>query len=248
MSNDLEFMSISAIADIHDNFFFQAKDCDVLIIAGDLFYYEELDGIDKFCRWLRGQKAGHKLVVAGNHDSRVFLNPEKRIDAIEKIKEAGGIYLEDETHVINGVRFYGIPWCEKRNKDKGTRGFWRNSQAMKEKANKIPLNTDILISHSPPRGILDLNFKNESCGSAALRERCEMFKYNENFKPMVNIFGHIHEEKQKFIVNKKNTYINCSCSEEWNVFHNKGVHFKYNIKEKLIDYASLEGCKQVEFK
>lgn len=248
MSNDLDFITISAVADIHDNFFFQTKKCDVLIVAGDLFYCEEVEGVNKFCRWLKSQEAKHKLVIAGNHDNHIFLNPRTRLEAIEKIKTAGGVYLEDEMRTIYGVKFYGIPWCERSSKHKGTRGFWAAPKAMKEKVNKIPLTTDILISHSPPRNILDLNYRKEPCGSAALRERCEEFKYSKDLKPMVNVFGHIHEEKQKFVVNKMNTYINCSSAEEWNVFHNRGVHFKYNIKKKLIDYVSIEGAKQVEFK
>lgn len=71
-----------------------------------------------------------------------------------------------------------------------------------EKWALIPDDVDILITHSPPLGILDyLGKKNEECGSlneilagsASLRE--VMFRV----KPKLMVFGHIHENGGKMV-------------------------------------------------
>merc|ERR1712037_767457 len=52
----------------------------------------------------------------------------------------------------------------------------------------IPSDTDILISHCPPYGILDVNAEGERCGSKIL-----LTHVVERVKPKYHIFGHIHE-------------------------------------------------------
>ena len=53
----------------------------------------------------------------------------------------------------------------------------------------IPENTDVLITHSPPKGIMDISKRgNVSTGSPSL--------FNEvlyRIKPKIHVFGHIHE-------------------------------------------------------
>jgi len=51
----------------------------------------------------------------------------------------------------------------------------------------IPENTDILLTHGPPKGILDKTFQNLEVG-------CEMLLQKiEQIQPKYAIFGHIHE-------------------------------------------------------
>ncbi|CAF1171872.1 unnamed protein product, partial [Didymodactylos carnosus] len=52
---------------------------------------------------------------------------------------------------------------------------------------KIPLNTDILLTHGPPSNILDRTFTNESAGCEVLTKRLKLVK------PKLHVFGHIHE-------------------------------------------------------
>jgi Icc-related predicted phosphoesterase len=49
------------------------------------------------------------------------------------------------------------------------------------------LDTDILITHGPPYGILDSTQRNEHVGCKALYERVQLIK------PKLHVFGHIHE-------------------------------------------------------
>ena len=52
----------------------------------------------------------------------------------------------------------------------------------------IPRNTDILLTHGPPKGILDETFHPQNVGCEMLRLRI----INE-IQPKYSIFGHIHE-------------------------------------------------------
>ena len=63
------------------------------------------------------------------------------------------IYLEDSGVVIDGLKFWGSPWTPEFfdwafNARRGLQLF--------DKWQKIPLDTDVLITHGPPAGILDL--------------------------------------------------------------------------------------------
>lgn len=63
--------------------------------------------------------------------------------------------------------------------------------------NKIPEGIDILMTHGPPRGQLDRCSTGEECG-------CQHLKFAvQNLKPVVHLFGHIHEG-----------YVVCLCSDK----------------------------------
>ncbi len=58
---------------------------------------------------------------------------------------------------------------------------------MKTKWDAIPENTDILITHGPPYGHLDIP------GGSTIRVGCEMLRYRvDQIKPKIHVFGHIH--------------------------------------------------------
>lgn len=50
----------------------------------------------------------------------------------------------------------------------------------------IPENTDILVTHGPPYGILDTNIQNQHTGCPHLLQRVLAIK------PRLHVFGHIH--------------------------------------------------------
>jgi Icc-related predicted phosphoesterase len=60
---------------------------------------------------------------------------------------------------------------------------------LKEKWALIPEDVDILVTHSPPYGILDGTLFQENVGSISLYERL----YSEKIKPRLHVFGHVHE-------------------------------------------------------
>jgi Icc-related predicted phosphoesterase len=162
---------------------------DILILGGDLLanhsgdpdtdaalQLSELRDVDTYCGAL-GFK--HVLMIAGNHDW-VF---ERYKGAHQVLKNI--VYLEDSGIEIDGVRFWGSPhqpwfydWAFNHP---------RNGRALSHYWSLIPDDTNVLITHGPPFGILDLPFgKGEPAGCELLLKRVS------EVKPRVHIFGHIH--------------------------------------------------------
>ena len=94
------------------------------------------------------------------------------------------IYLEDSGVEIMGRYFYGSPWSPEKSVTglKLPRGI-----AILEKWKKIPENVDVLFTHTPPFGILDMTRSGVHAG-------CEdLVKEIDRIKPKAHIFGHIHD-------------------------------------------------------
>jgi Icc-related predicted phosphoesterase len=154
-------------------------DGDVLIHAGDITSRGYYSDVKKFNKVMGELNHKHKIIIAGNHD---FCFEENRRKAESRLSNC--IYLHDSEVVIDGVKFYGSPWQPRFydwafNLDRG--------EPLREKWRRIPLSTDILITHGPPLNHGDRNQRGEPVGCKDLLERVE------EVKPKLHIFGHIHE-------------------------------------------------------
>lgn len=152
------------------------------------------------------------LFVEGNHDWLGQLNPI----VMQQLCEDNGItLLRDSSVTIDGINFYGSPWNIE---------FWNwawNLSAgaqMKKKWDLIPDNTHVLITHSPPLGILDsviqLNNRSEH---VEVHLGCEeLYKKVQNLTNLrAHIYGHIHFSSGQMKIG--DTYfVNASiCTEEY---------------------------------
>lgn len=205
-------MKIAAISDTHNQHKkLKIPECDVLIHCGDLTNSGEIWEIKNFCEWMSKTPAKHKIVIPGNHD-RSFQKP-LMLPAIEELFTAANInLLIDKSLTIDNINFYGSPWQP---------WFWDwaynfprydGGEAAKSTWDKIPVDTDILITHGPPNGILDrVDRDGSSVGCPHLRNRIEQTKIK------YHCFGHIHESKGIMTVDER-TYINCSNPGLYEVF------------------------------
>jgi len=152
---------------------------DILLCAGDITNVGDLTDLVNFARWLEGLPYKHKVIIAGNHDFCF----EHDGELCRKVLEHGGAtYLQDEEVVIDGKKIYGSPWQPRFfdwafNLDKG--------ESLRKVWAKIPDDTDVLITHGPPQGILD-ECRSGKVGCA------ELLKRIIEVKPDWHIFGHIH--------------------------------------------------------
>lgn len=154
-------------------------DGDVLVHAGDLTLHGSLDDVTRFDDWLSSLPHRHKVVVCGNHDWCFQRTPA---EARRRLRNA--IYLEDEAAVVEGLRFYGSPW------QPWFLDWAFNLPRGPELAAKwalIPGDTDVLITHGPPAGVLDLTKRGDRVGCADLLNRVH------EVRPKLHVFGHIHE-------------------------------------------------------
>ncbi|MEM6730766.1 MAG: metallophosphatase domain-containing protein [Myxococcota bacterium] len=175
-------MRVVAISDTHNQHRrVTVPDGDVLVHAGDITGRGSLDELERFCEWWHELPHGEKVIIAGNHDFCFERESESRVacDLLE-----GSHYLQDASVTLNGFTFYGSPWQP-----------WffdwafnlRRGPALAEQWEKIPDETDVLVTHGPPYSILDETHSGECVGCEDLMRRVEVVG------PRFHLFGHIHE-------------------------------------------------------
>lgn len=169
------------MSDVHDKKIrFSIPSGDVLVVAGDICNRGNLEELERFDRFLSDLPHRYKIVVAGNHDWPFARLPAEK--AVSLLKNA--VYLQDSSIVINGVKFWGAPW-QRRYFDGAFDLAQR--QELAEKWGRIPGDTDVLITHTPPYGILDKTRHGKNAGCRDLKIALQ------HIRPKIHIFGHIHE-------------------------------------------------------
>ena len=150
--------------------------CDVLIHCGDICSFQQHDRetIQDVDEWFAQQPAETVLCVAGNHDF-LMENNGFRFEHAE--------LLTDRLIEVAGLNIYGSPWCP----DLPGFAFYQSELGLKKKWRQIPRDIDVLVTHTPPRGVLDLpSSKARHLGCPHLRD--ELLR----IRPKIHAFGHIH--------------------------------------------------------
>lgn len=191
-------MTILVISDTHEqhNFLDQylydpeiINDVDVIVHCGDASNTKSAainnNELHDFLEWYSDLDFPTKIFVPGNHDVSWEAGMIKESDYpdIE--------FLIHESINIDGVNFFGSPYTPTF----GTGWAYNKARHHIGKLwEEIPDDTNILITHGPPKGVLDLshisgsNFEAVGCKSLFNRVfELPQLKYH--------LFGHIHDEK-----------------------------------------------------
>jgi len=188
-------MLIDCISDLHGSFP-ELPGGDLLIIAGDLTSNDTTMAWKNLFDWVEKQNYRKIVYIAGNHDGflQQCCNSSESMDLWREfqdddLKPNDRIeYLCDSSIEFEGLKIYGSPWTPEF-------GNWHfmlpRGEALRRKWDLIPLDTDILITHGPPWGILDKTVQFPSsnldhCGCSDLKEAVK------RIKPKLHVFGHIH--------------------------------------------------------
>jgi Icc-related predicted phosphoesterase len=181
-------MIIDCISDLH-GYFPKLEGGDLLIVAGDLTAADRPDQYWRFTQWLIDQNYECKVIIAGNHDN-LIQNAPKDFANFKPFT-----YLEDSGIQFQGLKIWGSPWTLTfEGMNPHCKAFTVDTEEeLEQKWKNIPHDIDILITHSPPWGILDAVRANpelplRSCGSLHLYL---LLKYA--IRPRLHVFGHIHE-------------------------------------------------------
>jgi Icc-related predicted phosphoesterase len=154
----------------------EVPDGDILIHAGDFtMFSKSMNAIVDFNQWLGELPHRHKIVVPGNHEFFLEADPSRRslID--------NATVLIDEGIEIEGLRVWGSPVTPLYG---GAFGLSSAEDRLRLYA-RIPENTDVLITHGPPYGILD--------SDSGLHSGCrELFDAVIRVRPKLHVFGHVH--------------------------------------------------------
>ena len=195
-------IKLCAIADTHrQHWNIKVPECDLFIFGGDA----EIDGLlplHDFNDWLGTIKAPLvRVVIGGNHDSYLeFIGKDECKRLLTNC-----IYLENEFLYLEGFKIWGSPYSVEFN----GWSFMRYDNNLKEIWDTIPLETEILITHTMPYGILDgVLPRMQSVGSLTLRDRIK------EVQPYIQIGGHLHEQGYQNYFNGKTTYYNVSVLNE----------------------------------
>jgi multisite-specific tRNA:(cytosine-C5)-methyltransferase len=201
-------LRILLISDTHceDVDYSKLPPVDVAIHCGDLTEESKLEEFQTAVNMLRIIPATVKLAIAGNHDFTLdeptfrkklvtadldpdlvretygdFGEAERLLSSVPDIR-----YLREGTHQIElknhaPLTVYASPYTA----SKSNWGFAYDPET--DHQWDIKMGTDIVITHSPPRGILDMTDSRQRAGSASL------FAAVASARPKLHCFGHIHE-------------------------------------------------------
>lgn len=218
-------MKITFISDTHTYMYDEhykeliLPEGDILCFSGDIMSSGYKEGeLIHFLKWLSKQPFKYKIFIAGNHDR--FLEDKRLIaeEIISRYQDYGVVYLNNSSFEYEGIKFYGTPhqpyFC----------GWAFNVPDFEKLVNiyrMIPDDTDVLLTHCPPYGILDQshqsNYSNPTgenhLGSLELKEVLAE-KYHRDGQPRVHAFGHIHGDGGKQMQGENTLYINAALCDE----------------------------------
>jgi len=207
-------MRITHISDTHN----KHKQLDgklpggvLLIHSGDISSLGRKHEVEQFINWFGKQDYMHKVFIAGNHDmtfDREILlrdklahfegrdrndydtecaegKPDWLVEMLANLPD-NVYYLENSSIKLEGINIWGSPYSPSFgygwgfNKDRG--------HDIAQCWNEIPMDTDIVITHSPIYGYNDrAQNTNQNVGCSDLYHRLH------EVKPHLHFAGHIHE-------------------------------------------------------
>ena len=171
---------------------------DCVVHAGDATNGYEISAatreFEPFLAWYASLDVEHKVFVAGNHDAWAL-----RQNNLDALRDAGVRYLQDEAAAVGGVRFYGSPWTPSFGKWR----FMTSRDKLSEVWARVPDDTEVLVTHGPPLGLLDL--ADTRAGQAGqvvtVGDRALRRHVLERVRPRVHAFGHVHDSRSGRCVN-----------------------------------------------
>jgi Icc-related predicted phosphoesterase len=224
-------MKICCLSDTHNNFpDLSLYSGDIIIHCGDISIRGLELEIEIFLKEFAKTKFKHKIMIPGNHDF-MFENDWKNAKKLCDKHEI--ICLNDSGININGINIWGSPITPTYQ----NWAFNRNSNDIVNHWKLIPNDTNILITHGPPKGVGSLSeiekvyFRKNTLGEerkAKTKEDvgCDQLKkVVDKIKPKFHLFGHIHSGYGIY-KNQHTTFINCSMNNHY-IDSNLPVEFLY---------------------
>lgn len=205
-------LKVIHISDTHGkhtkiNWTFDPSNADVIIHSGDFSNIGEEAGVRDFFKWFSKLNIPYKIVIPGNHDKsfdpkfwgdkapaedtyrHLYRQAEHFTKEIidEYRQNPNHYFLNHEACEIEGIKFFGSPWSAEFHSR-----YWGFNIPRGEESEKlyatVPDDIQVLITHGPPFGKLDMVDSGLRVGCEALGNRIKVIK------PKYHLFGHIHED------------------------------------------------------
>ncbi len=230
---------------------------NLLIHSGDITSLGRQHEVEQFIKWFGKQDYTHKVFIAGNHDmtfDREKLlrdklahfegrteydtecaegKPEWLVEMLDNLPD-NVYYLENSSIKLEGINIWGSPYSPSFgygwafNKDRG--------HDIAQCWNEIPMDTDIVITHSPIYGYNDRALNtNQNVGCADLYHRLH------EVKPHLHFAGHIHEGYGYGTIPYKDewgdiyTFNPSTCNLRYEAI-NKPITFDYDFESRQLEF------------
>lgn len=211
----MKTVRIACISDTH-NHHKKIKDlpkADIIVCTGDISSRGYDHELQAFCKWFGSLNYKHKVLTCGNHD----IGAENQARLFRQMCEQNGIvYLNDTGKVLEGLLFWGSPvtprfghgWAFNRdvedNRTESEKANYAPYKPIQQHWNIIPAGVDVLLTHGPPEGILDVTYYDKKSVGCP-----KLFNKVQELEPKLHVFGHIHEQYGRVKLGKTE-YINAS--------------------------------------
>jgi Icc-related predicted phosphoesterase len=148
------------------------------ICAGDFtMFSSSLSNLLDFNTWL-GELGAPVILIPGNHESFLVDDPSKR-----SLLSNATVLINESVEVSGGLKIWGSPVTPLSNT-----AFGMPSAADRRRLYRlIDEDTDILITHGAPFGVLD-----KAPGSRYHGGDPELLEAVQRIQPMLHVFGHVH--------------------------------------------------------
>lgn len=214
-------IKITCFSDIHGmpnerlNSWMRKNPSDIFLYAGDIQFNKFDDGFYTL-EWMNSLPFDEKIIIMGNHDN----NSEKMMEYAMHLNHFH--ILENRSIRIKGINFFGSPYSVTF----GNWSFMESEEKLEEMYAKVPEDTNILLTHTPVYGIMDVSTRYEHvhAGSVSLLNRIQNLKHLK-----YHVCGHIHEG---YGIQKENgiTFINASILDNMYNFVNDPITFEYQYE------------------
>ena len=224
-------LRITAISDTHNKhkqITSSLPGGDLLVHTGDISSYGYKHEVKEFAKWFNSlDNYTHKIFIAGNHDFLFENDPKAAKEIIDFYKNV--VYIQDNFVLVNDkVSVYGSPWQPAFHD--WAFNLPRVGDELRSKWDLIPEHTDILLTHGPAFGHLDIvRGRTDNLGCELLAEAIVVKK------PKLHICGHIHSGYgYKFDGNTH--YINAAVLNEQYIFAQKPITFDFDFEKNEIEF------------
>jgi Icc-related predicted phosphoesterase len=182
-------MKIWHISDTH-NLHYQLvipNNIDMVIHSGDFSDSRDLsintNESLNFLEWYSKLQIPHKLLIGGNHNIAL---ERRHIDPSLLYNKYGITYMENSSVMIDGLKIWGSPITPSF----GIGWAWNIPRGkIKMVWDTIPDDTDIVVTHGPPKGKLDVVLREDGLS----REGCtSLSNAIKRVGPRLHLSGHLH--------------------------------------------------------
>ena len=179
---------------------------DVLIHCGDIetIFTVNPNAVAEIDAWFGRQRFDRIFCIGGNHDH-----------VLERIVTAGeapfrnATWLHEHAETFRGVRFYGASWVPMLSQ----MPFYATDDALGTAWSRIPDEVDVLVTHTPPAGVLDVSSRGQALGCPHLTARLSALS------PALHCFGHVHRSAGSEVIGGT-TFVNAtSVNSQFELVH-----------------------------